>query len=153
MTLDDVIARESIRQTIAGYTVAGDSRDGASFVALFTDDAILEFAGFPPVPGFRAEGVEALRQRTASWSSVPGQDPSLRKTTFIRHNLTTCRIELTGDGGASAKTYFVVFTDIGPDHSGTYTDRLVRRGNRWQFAHRSIALDWRSPDSLFPALK
>src|SRR5687767_14393143 len=108
MTLDDLVARESIRQTIAGYTVAGDSRHGAAFAALFAADAILEFDGFPPVPGFRTEGAEAIRQRTSSWSNVPGEDPSLRNTSFIRHNLTTSRIELTGRDTARALTYFVV---------------------------------------------
>ena len=153
MTLDDVIARESIRDTIAGYTIAGDSRDAEAFASLFADNAILEFAGYPPLPGFCNEGRAEIRKRISSWSSIPGEDPSMRNTSFIRHNLTTSRIELTGRDTARAKTYFVVFTDIGPDHSGTYSDELVRQDDRWLFAHRRIALDWRSPDSLFPALK
>lgn len=153
MTLDDVIARESIRDTIAGYTIAGDSRDAEAFARLFAEDAILEFAGYPPLPGFCNEGRDEIRNRISGWSSIPGEDPSMRNTSFIRHNLTTSRIELTGADTARAKTYFLVFTDIGPDHSGTYTDELVRQDDRWLFAHRRIALDWRSPDSLFPALK
>lgn len=153
MTLDEVIARESIRDTIAAYTMAGDSRDGDAFVALFADHAVLEFAGYPPLPGFRNEGKEEIRQRISSWSSIPGEDPSMRNTSFIRHNLTTSRISLTGRDTARARTYFVVFTDIGPDHAGSYSDELVREGDRWLFAHRHVALDWRSPGSLFPALK
>ena len=101
----------------------------------------------------RFEGRAEIRKRISSWSSIPGEDPSMRNTSFIRHNLTTSRIELTGRDTARAKTYFVVFTDIGPDHSGTYSDELVRQDDRWLFAHRRIALDWRSSDSLFPALK
>ena len=153
MTLDEVIARESIRDTIAAYTIAGDSRDADAFARLFSDDAILEFAGFPPLPGFRNEGRKAIRERISSWSSTPGEDPSMRNTSFIRHNLTTSRIALTGRDTARAKTYFVVFTDIGPDHAGTYSDELIREGERWLFAHRHVALHWRSPNSLFPALK
>jgi hypothetical protein len=152
MTLDSVIAREAIRQTIARYTIAGDSRDAEAFAALFTEDATLEFAGYPPVPGFCNQGAQEIRSRISSWSSNAGADPSLRSTSFICHNLTTCQIELTSSDTARAKTYFVVFTDLGPDHSGTYSDELVRLGDRWLFAHRRIALDWRSPDSLFPAL-
>ena len=153
MTLDELIARESIRDTIAAYTIAGDSRDADAFVALFAKNAVLEFAGHPPLPGFRNEGREEIRQRISSWSSTPGKDPSMRDTSFIRHNLTTCRIALTGPDTARAQTYFVVFTDNGPDHAGTYSDDLVHQDDRWLFAHRRIALDWRSPDSLFPALK
>jgi hypothetical protein len=153
MTLDEVIAREAIRATIAGYTMAGDSRDAEAFAALFADNATLEFAGFPPVPGFRSDGIAQIRQRTSTWSNRPGEDPSLLNTSFIRHNLTSCRIAFTSQDRATARTYFIVYTDIGPDHSGTYDDELVRQGERWLFAHRRITLDWRSPASLFPALK
>jgi hypothetical protein len=152
MTLDEMLAREGIRKTIHRYNAAGDARDGRTFSKLFADEAILEFDGFGPVPGFRSEGIDAIRARTATWSSDPGEDPSLSLTSFIRHNLTTCLIELSGPDRATARTYFVVLTDIGPDHAGTYTDTLVRRGEDWLFAHRRIALDWRSPDSIFPPL-
>lgn len=150
MTENERVAIECIRRTINAYTIAGDSRDRETFTSLWAGDAVLEFAGFPPVPGFRCEGIGELTARTQSWSPVPGQDPSLSRTRFIRHNLTTCEIELTGASTARARTYFVVFTDLGPDHAGTYDDDLVRQGQRWVFAHRRIALDWRSPDSLFP---
>ena len=150
MTEDERIAHECIRQTIAGYTIAGDSRNGDAFHPLFAKDAVLEFAGFPPVPGFRSEGRAQIRERTSSWSSVPGKDPSLSLTSFIRHNLTTCQIALTGADTARATTYFIVFTDIGPDHMGTYSDELTRHGERWLFQHRRIALHWRSPESIFP---
>lgn len=150
MTHDEAAAHEAIRRTINAYTIAGDSRDGDSFYPLFAENAVLEFAGFPPVPGFRSKGREEIRARTASWSSIPGKDPSLSRTRFIRHNLTTCQIELTGTDTARARTYFIVFTEIGPDHAGTYSDELVRQGGSWLFGHRRIALDWRAPDSLFP---
>jgi hypothetical protein len=46
----------------------------------------------------------------------------------------------------------VVLTDIGPDHSGTYSDTFCARGRRWLITHRRIRLDWRSHDSPFPAV-
>lgn len=153
MTNDERIAIESIRLTITGYTIAGDSRNAEAYHPLFTEDAVLEFAGFPPVPGFRCEGRAEIRARVASWNPEPGKDPSLGLTRFIRHNLTTCQIDLTGPDTATARSYFIVFTEIGPDHMGTYDDDLVRQGDGWLFHHRRIALDWRSPDSLFPPLK
>ena len=153
MTGEEQAAVAAIRRTIAGYTIAGDSRNAEAYWPLFAEDAVLEFDGFPPVPGFRCAGREEIRARVASWSPVPGEDPSLKLTRFIRHNLTTCQITPTGPDGARAKTYFIVYTEIGPDHMGTYTDEFVRRGDAWLFRHRRIALDWRSPDSLFPPLK
>lgn len=152
MTLDEVIARESIRQTIANYTIAGDNRDAALFNTLWTDDALFDFS-FPSLPSFRCEGIDQIRARTAAWKQLPDPDPTLRSATFIRHNLTTCQIELTGKDTASAKTYFIVVTDVGPDHAGNYTDQLARRGDRWLFAHRRVDLVWRSPDSCFPPVK
>lgn len=146
-------AIEAIRRTINSYTIAGDSRNAALFGTLWADDAVLEFDGFPPVPGFRSEGLEQIRSRTASWSPEPGKDPSLSLTRFIRHNLTTSLIDLIGPDTARARTYFIVFTEIGQDHMGSYNDKLVRASDRWLFAHRRIAVDWRAENSLFPPLR
>ena len=150
MTQDEGNAREGVRKTVTGYTVAGDGRDPDAFAALFAEDATLEFAGFGPAPAFRNTGRAEIRARIASWSNVPGKDPSLSRTSFIRHNLTTSEIEITGPDTARARTYFVVMTEAGPDHAGVYNDQLVRQGDAWLFSHRRITLDWRSPGSLFP---
>ncbi|MCB2077817.1 MAG: nuclear transport factor 2 family protein [Novosphingobium sp.] len=150
MTNEEATAREAIRKTINAYTIAGDSRDSEAFPGLFAIDAVFEFAGFAPLPGFRREGRDAIRSGIATWSQEPGKDPSLTRTAFIRHNLTTCQIELTGDNIARARTYFIVMTEIGPDHSGVYSDMLKRYDDNWLFTHRRITLDWRSPESLFP---
>ncbi len=152
MTEQERCAHEAIRHTINAYNIAGDSRNAALYTPLWADDAVLEFAGFPPVPGFRCEGGKEIAGRTATWSPEPGKDPSFAKTKFIRHNLTTSLITLTGPDTATARTYFIVMTEIGQDHCGTYDDELVCRGGHWLFKHRRIALDWRSPDSLFPPL-
>ena len=152
MTLNEAIARESIRQTITNYTIAGDNRDAALFNVLWAEDALFEFE-FPPLPAFRCNGIAAIRTRSAAWTPLPDNDPTMRSATFIRHNLTTCHIELTGNDTANAKTYFIVTTDIGPDHAGNYIDKLVRQGECWLFAHRRVELVWRSPDSCFPPVK
>jgi uncharacterized protein (TIGR02246 family) len=141
---------EAIRATIHGYNLAADRRDAAAFAELFAEDAVFEYAGFGPTPGFRCVGRAEIAARTANWNPLPGKDPSLSATTFIRHNLTTSEIALTGPDSARARTYFVVLTDLGPDHQGVYSDDLVRRDGKWLFQHRRIALDWRAHDSLFP---
>ena len=151
MNVDELLTRESIRHTIASYTVAGDTRNVEQFVAQFADDAVFEFAGFPPLEGFRFVGRDAI-DPTARWKRYAELEQS-QGSTFLRHNLTTCQIELTGSDRAKARTYFVVFTDIGPDHCGVYADEFVRRGDRWLIAHRKIRLDWRSPGSLFPVVE
>ena len=123
MTDEENLAREAIRRTIMGYNIHGDRRDGASFAELFDADGVLEFAGFGPAPGFRSAGIAEIRARTATWTPEPGKDPSLTRTSFIRHNLTTSEIELTGPDTARARTYFIVMTEGGPDHAGVQPRR------------------------------
>ncbi|RYD93728.1 MAG: nuclear transport factor 2 family protein [Sphingomonadales bacterium] len=151
MTIDELLARESIRHLIATYNIAGDAMRPEDLAAVFADDAIYEFNGFSPVPGFHFEGRAAIREASAGWRKreTPAK-PS--KLSFVRHNITTCRIELTAPDTATARTYWMVMTDIGPDHSGTYNDVFRREGDGWRIAHRKIRVDWRSPDSLFPPL-
>ena len=152
MTEADDLAREAIRRTINAYSIADDQRDTATFATLWAENALFEFAGFGPLPGFSRKGIAEICAGTASWSAVPGKDPSLARTSFIRHNLTTSEIELISADTARARTYFVVVTEGGPDHAGVYADELVRVSESWLFTRRSITLDWRAPGSLFPAL-
>jgi hypothetical protein len=152
MTEDERCAIEAIRRTIHAYNVAGDSRNAALYVPLWAEDARLEFAGFGPVPGFACQGADEIARRTEAWNPDPAKDPAFAKTRFIRHNLTTSLITLTGPDTATARTYFLVMTEIGQDHCGTYDDELVRRDGNWLFRHRRIALNWRSEESLFPPL-
>ena len=152
MTEEERCAIEAIRLTIHSYNIAGDSRNAALYIPLWADDARLEFAGFPPVPGFACEGAKEIAARTEAWNPDPSKDPGFTKTKFIRHNLTTSLITLRGPDTATARTYFIVMTEIGQDHCGTYDDELVCRDAKWLFRHRRIALDWRAENSLFPPL-
>ena len=45
MTLEELLARESIRKTMADYTMAGDRLKADEFVAVFTEDAVMETDG------------------------------------------------------------------------------------------------------------
>jgi hypothetical protein len=66
---------------------------------------------------------------------------------FLRHNLTTRRIEFRGPTEADAWTYFFVMTPIGLDHCGVYVDRFVRQGDQWLIASRRVKIDWRAENS------
>lgn len=147
MTLEELLIRESIRQTMTNYTMAGDRLRTEEFVAVFTEDGILESEGVPQADAFRYEGREQLRQWFARWRAAKGsQGP---QATFIRHHLSTSQIEITGPDTAKARTYWVAYTDIGPDHGGYYLDAFRKVGETWLIAHRRVRLDWRSPQSLF----
>jgi 3-phenylpropionate/cinnamic acid dioxygenase small subunit len=148
MTLEELLARESIRQTMANYTMAGDRLRADDFAAVFTEDAILESEGVSASDAFRYEGRQAMRAWLTRWSQ-PTDATKTHQATFVRHHLSTSQIELTAADTARARTYWVAYTDIGPDHAGYYLDTFRRVDGNWLIAHRRVRLDWRSPQSLF----
>jgi 3-phenylpropionate/cinnamic acid dioxygenase small subunit len=148
MTVDEIIARECIRQTMTSYTIAGDRLRTDDFIAVFTEDAVLESERVPESDAFRYEGRQAIREWMDRWRGSAG-GTSTRPATFIRHHLSTSQIEFSGSDTARARTYWVAYSDTGPDHCGYYVDVFRKNGERWLIAHRKVRLDWRSPQSLF----
>jgi 3-phenylpropionate/cinnamic acid dioxygenase small subunit len=148
VNLDELLAREAIRQTMTRYTMAGDRLRTDEFIAVFTEDAVLASEGVEASDVFRHEGREAIRGWMERWSrrSAAGQSP---RATFVRHHLSTSQIELTGPDTAKARTYWVAYSDIGPDHCGYYIDKFRKTSGGWLIAERKVRLDWRSPNSLF----
>lgn len=149
MTLEELLAREAIRQTLANYTMAGDRLRVDDFVATFTEDGVLESEGVPEADSFRYVGREALRSWFTRWKDRSGGTERPHRATFIRHHLATSQIELTGPDSARARTYWTAYTDIGPDHCGYYLDTFRKVGEQWLIAHRRVRLDWRSERSLY----
>lgn len=128
--------RDAIRDLLARYTYNGDRGRVAELAACFADHGVLEY------PGNRAQGPGAI---AATLGSGGTRNPV---PTFVRHHITNPLIEVVGDM-ATARSYFAVHSDIGPDHSGTYDDKLVRTAEGWRFARRRVRVDWQSTDSLF----
>lgn len=136
MNVDDLMAREAIRHTLASYHIAGDGNDADGYAAVFTQDGVVR-AG-----GMEVSGREQLREWKASRTKA-------LTAAFVRHNLTTCKIDLTGPDSATGRAYFFVVTDVGPDHCGTYDDVYRKVGDQWLIASRNVETLWRSPDSRF----
>jgi 3-phenylpropionate/cinnamic acid dioxygenase small subunit len=149
MTLDELLARESIRQTMANYTTAGDRLRVDDFAAVFTEDAILESDGVPAADAFRYEGRTAVANWLSRWNKSADNAAERQQASFVRHHLSTSQIEMTANNKARARTYWVAYTDIGPDHAGYYLDKFRKTGDQWLISHRKVRLDWRSPKSLF----
>lgn len=149
MTLDEMLAREAIRKTMAAYTAAGDRLKDAELAACFTEDGVIETEHVAEEDRFRYEGRDAIRQWIGRWRERPADAGSVTQASFARHHLTTCHIELLGADEARSRTYWQAWTDIGPDHAGYYLDSFRRVGDVWLIAHRRIREDWRSPQSLF----
>ena len=114
MTLEDLLAREAIRDVMAKYTTSGDRLRIDDFVSCFTQDAVMESEHVPADRMFRYEGCAEIRAWQERWLRGAG---GTHGATFVRHHLSTSKIDLTGPDTAKARTYWVAWTDIGPDHA------------------------------------
>ena len=135
MTLDEIIAREQIRHTLAAHNQAGDSNDSEGWIATFTHDAILE------APGIHLSGYEALY----AWKT---SHTIFAETAFRSHHVSSILINLLSAQTATARSNWLVTTDIGPDHSGRYSDRFRKTGEGWLIEHRKIEILWRASNSF-----
>jgi len=143
LTPEQLVAREAIAHTQSVYNTDGDRGRLDGLLTAFTDDGVLEldrgsYAGHDAIRAALSPAVDAKR------AEATGGD---RPRVFLRHNLTTRRIEFDGTDAANAWTYFMVLTPVGLDHSGVYIDRFVRRGDRWLIAHRRVKIDWQAENS------
>lgn len=127
--------RDAIRHLLAQYTYSGDRGRVADLAACFAAHGTIEY------PGTSATGPAAIAAALSSGPANPAR-------TFVRHHTANPLIEVQGDT-ATARSYFAVTSNNGPDHSGTYSDRLVRTAEGWRFAHRLVRVDWQSEHSLF----
>ncbi|MGH1420495.1 MAG: nuclear transport factor 2 family protein [Hyphomonas sp.] len=130
------LEKSAIADLIARYTINGDRGRVASLAKCFAPNGMLEF------PGTTATGPQDI---IASLTTGP-RNPSL---TLVRHHLTSSLIEIENSTHASGRTYFQVFSNIGPDHAGVYVDKFINVEAQWFFAHRQVRIDWQSADSLF----
>lgn len=149
MTVEELLAREAIRDTLTKYNTAGDRMRIADFVACFAEDGIFESQGKTPDQNARYDGRAAILAWQERWKDRAPEAPTTPTATFLRHHLTTCKIELTGPDTAQARTYFQAWADNGPDHAGYYLDEFRKVGEEWLIAHRRARIDWVSENSLF----
>ena len=138
MTLDDLLAREEIRQLISDYNVRGDRGRVAEMLDAFAPNARL-----------RAAGKTALGHDEIA--ALLSANPTSPRHTMSRHYLSTQHIERDGET-ARARTYFCVLTNIGLDHHGLYVDQFARIDGRWLIADREVRLDFQSENSVFHPL-
>jgi hypothetical protein len=135
MTIDELAAREEIRDLLTRYTYNGDRGRLTDLAACFASDGVLEF------PGSSATGPAAIITALSSGTRNAA-------ISFLRHHITNPLIAIDGET-ATARSYFLVLSNNGPDHSGTYSDRLVHSKDGWRFTHRLVRVDWQASLSLF----
>jgi hypothetical protein len=128
-----LVARESIRETVASYAHLVDSGRFDDVVQLFLVDGVLEVKGREP-----AVGHDGLR---AFFSGVGADLKATTDVPLIRHYTSNLSIDVIGPGRANARCYFLALTETGVDHWGRYRDELVPVDGRWRFAHRFVRTD------------
>lgn len=140
MDVSQLISRERIRNLIAQYAHSADGGRFEELAALFAEDGTLEIAGRPPLSG-----------RTAILTFLNGvkRVPSEGVTPFVRHHVSSVRIDVMGPNEAAAASYFFVITERGPDHWGRYRDDFVRVGDEWLYKRRRVRVDGRAADAAF----
>ncbi|MET0711804.1 MAG: nuclear transport factor 2 family protein [Jiangellaceae bacterium] len=148
MTLDDLLAREGIRDLVSRYNSYGDTGKFEQLFELFADDAVMEVG---PARGDRKtyDGLEQVKLIfTGAQGRVQAQDQRAA-TTYIRHFTATHQIDLVDADHATGRCYFAVIIDKGLDHWGRYMDRYVRVEGAWRFHHRRVIVDGRTESSWF----
>jgi ketosteroid isomerase-like protein len=135
LTQDESNDREAIRHLLAQYTYAGDRGQIDDLAACFAEDGVLEF------PGNSGTGPQGVLKALTSGERNPA-------ISFVRHHITNPLIKVDGDA-ATARSYFQVFSNNGPDHAGTYSDTLTRTPQGWRFTRRIVRIDWQADTSLF----
>ncbi len=148
MTLDDLIARESIRDLVSRYNANGDTGRFERVFELFAEHAVMEL-GPPGEPPEVYNGREALKQIFLGAQGRIGENTKAGGPKYLRHFTATHQIDLIDADHATGRCYFQVLMSRGLDHWGRYVDRYVRIDGRWFFEHRRVYVDGQTEDSWF----
>jgi ketosteroid isomerase-like protein len=132
MSSDPTADELEIRNTLAAFALATDIGTVDDYMALLTDDAVIELAGRP-----RRNGTDELRAGAEAGRSSGTLGPGSRTI----HMLGASRVSLHGDT-ATALTPFVFFgsTDTipAPGVAGHYFDAFRRSDVGWKLSHRRM---------------
>jgi uncharacterized protein (TIGR02246 family) len=137
MDLDELLAREAIRDLIARYNANADSGRFDQVVELFAPDAAIE------LPGEVHEGRVAIDAMFRSVRERVMEATPAELTPHLRHFTSTLQIDLEDADHARSRCYFAVLMPQGLDHWGRYVDDFVRTDGVWRFARRRVTTEGR----------
>jgi hypothetical protein len=143
MTIDEMLARAEIRMLLESYNIGGDRGRLDQLSSAFASDGELvrPSAAGGPQSGVGPEGIRAML--ASSRSGTTGPDRPLE---FVRHHLTTSQITFDSPDHAKGRTYFLVVSEVGIDHSGLYVDEFRKVNGTWKIARREARIDWVAPN-------
>ena len=159
-TYDEAYARDraEIEDLMARYLFALDYNDLDTFIAMFTDDAVFDFARG------RVEGKEAILAAVKGFKARIGDlyKDEDGNPAVLRHVLAHAAIRVDGDRAWTRSQWFEMAND-GPGKSlkmgtfGIYEDKLERVDGRWLFSERRILNEFlpgreSGPENPVPAM-
>ena len=150
MTIEQLLAREGIRDLVARYNSYSDTGRFELLFALFAEHAVMDTTGADGVKT-TWDGRENVKLIFTGAHARIETRPDAAAPAYIRHFTATHQIDLIeGDPDhASGRCYFAVIMANGLDHWGRYVDRYIRIGGDWKFERRSVTIDGRSETSWF----
>jgi hypothetical protein len=134
--LDVIVA---VHKTIARYAHAVDHARFDDAARCFAEDGVLEVIGRT-----RSVGRAAIAERFAAAGRTLAANAS---DAFVRHHVSSVLVDTTDPARAIARSYFLVLTEIGVDHWGSYRDELVPVTGEWLFATRRVRVEGRAGPS------
>jgi hypothetical protein len=129
---DEAATRVAIGALQARYVACIDSGRAVELSMLFAEDGILE----SKITGRQNLGRKSIE--TYLGQVIASRTNPAWKT--INHHIAPPNIEIVDRNHARAECYFTAFTKLGIDHWGIYSDDLLRIGESWFFAKRSVSL-------------
>lgn len=139
MELQELIARESIRDLVARYNANGDSGRFEQVLELFAPHATMQ------TDHGSYRGLEEIRTiftgASETLSSFSGGPPS-----YLRHVTGTHQVDLVDATSARGRCYYLVLMEHGVDHWGRYLDEYGLVDGRWRFTSRRVTMDGCVPD-------
>jgi ketosteroid isomerase-like protein len=131
-TIEDMLAKEAIRNLVGQYCRAADRNDLDLLRSLYWEDALDEH-------GYN-------KSNTAK--EFIDRIPEFEGINCVQHNVTSQMIAVNGDE-AEGESYVIAYhnymTPDGPTVmicGGRYLDRYTRKNGEWRIAHRKCTTDW-----------
>jgi 3-phenylpropionate/cinnamic acid dioxygenase small subunit len=153
MTLDDLLAREGIRDLVSRYNSYGDTGKFDRLWDLFASDAVMEIG---PARGERTTytGLDDVKRIFVGAQDRVAAQPESDAPMYLRHFTATHQIDLVDADHATGRCYFAVIIGGGDrqgglDHWGRYIDEYVRIDGAWRFQRRRVFVDGRVETSWF----
>jgi hypothetical protein len=144
MDLDELTAREAIRDLVARYNAGADGGRFDEVLELFAPDAVMDIT----TETFNGrDEIEGLFRRTQQ--RVLDAKPSPGERQYVRHFTATLQIDVEGPDAARSRCYYQVIMAHGLDHWGRYIDRYRKVDGAWRFAQRKVTTDGHTDRSAF----